>query len=102
MEETTQAAIEPAKRGRGRLKGFRMTQEHRDKIAKSNILYKLIKCAEGVEEMSPTQASVGVALLKKVLPDLQSVELAGDPDNPLEVVTRVELVGVKSGENSKD
>jgi hypothetical protein len=31
-------------------------------------------------------------LLKKVLPDLQSVELSGDEDNPVEVITRIELV----------
>ena len=31
-------------------------------------------------------------LIKKTLPDLQSIELTGDNENPVEVVTRIELV----------
>ena len=33
--------------------------------------------------MSKSQVSAGLGLLKKVVPDLASTELTGDPDKPL-------------------
>lgn len=74
---------------RGRKAGFRMSDEHRVKIQNSNILNALIEHAEGTREMSATQVSAGLGLLKKVLPDLQAVQLSGDSENPLEVVFRL-------------
>lgn len=76
---------------RGRSPGFIMTDAHRLKIANSNILKYLMEHVCGNREMSATQVQAGVSLLKKVLPDLSSVELKGDPDNPIETVTRIEL-----------
>ena len=35
--------------------------------------------------MTRTQASVALALLRKVMPDLASVEVSGNPDRPLQV-----------------
>ena len=61
-----------------------MSEEHRTKISNSKILNRLIACAEGEAELSSTQATVGIALLKKVMPDLSSTEHKGDPDNPIE------------------
>jgi hypothetical protein len=75
---------EKPKRGRGRLPGFRMSDAHRVKIQNSNILNALMEHVRGKREMSSTQATVGIALLKKVLPDLQSVQISGDPEHPLE------------------
>lgn len=60
---------------KGRPSGFVMTEEHRTKIKNSKILNRLIEAAEGKIEITPTQASVGLALMKKVFPDLQSVAL---------------------------
>ncbi len=60
---------------RGRPAGFVMSQEHRNKIGSANILNRLQKHFNGEVEMSPTQVTVGLALLKKVMPDLQSVAL---------------------------
>ena len=57
---------------RGRPPGFVMPQEHRDKIKNSNILHRLIACAEGTVELTSVQASVGLGLLKKVMPDVQA------------------------------
>ena len=68
---------------RGRKPGFRMSDEHRVKIQNSNILNALIEHVEGAREMSSSQVTAGVALLKKVLPDLTHNELAGDPEAPL-------------------
>lgn len=77
---------------RGRKPGFVMSNEHRVKIQNSNILNALIEHVDGKRDMSASQVSAGVALLKKVLPDLSSVEISGDPENPLKMVTRIELV----------
>jgi hypothetical protein len=55
-----------------------MSNEHRDKIKNSNILTALIQHAEGAREMSATQVTAGLGLLKKALPDLQSVQINGD------------------------
>lgn len=54
-----------------------MTDEHRVKIRNSNILNALIEHVQGEREMSSTQVTAGVALLRKCLPDLTSVELSG-------------------------
>jgi hypothetical protein len=71
------------KRGRGREPGFRMSDEHRVKIQNSNILNALVEHACGKRNMSATQVSAGLGLLKKVLPDLQAMTIGGDPANPL-------------------
>lgn len=42
--------------------------------------------------MSATQVSAGIALLKKVLPDLSGVTISGDAENPIETISRIELV----------
>ena len=80
---------------RGRKPGFRMTDEHRVKIQNSNVLNALMEHTVGKRKMSSTQVSAGIALLKKVLPDLSNVEVSGDQENPLEVAHTVRLVGVK-------
>jgi hypothetical protein len=74
------------KRGRGRLPGFRMSDAHRSKIQKSQILNVLISHACGKRDMSATQVSAGLGLLKKVLPDLSAVELKGDGGGPIQIV----------------
>lgn len=57
-----------------------MSDAHRVKIQNSNILNALIEHVDGKREMSSTQVTAGIALLKKVLPDLASVTVSGDPD----------------------
>jgi hypothetical protein len=59
-----------------------MSDEHRGKIANSNILKALIEHVEGTREMSATQVSAGLGLLRKVMPDLSAA------DNTTEVVHR--------------
>jgi hypothetical protein len=61
-----------------------MSDDHRVKIQNSNILNALIEHIEGQREMSASQVTAGVALLRKVLPDLQTTQHIGDPDNPIE------------------
>lgn len=69
---------------RGRKAGFTMSHEHRVKIQNSNILNALIEHAEGRREMSSTQVTAGLGLLKKAMPDISSIELTGDPDSPIQ------------------
>lgn len=49
---------------------YRMTNSHRDKIKNSNILNALIEHAEGEREMSASQVTAGLGLLRKIMPDL--------------------------------
>jgi len=65
---------------RGRKAGFKMTDEHRDKIAKSNILRRLIDFSEGKVgvDMAPHQVTAALGLMRKVLPDLSAVEVDAD------------------------
>lgn len=58
-----------------------MTDEHRGKIANSNILNALIEHVDGKRDMSATQVSAGIALLKKVMPDLQAVQHSGQVEH---------------------
>jgi len=62
---------------RGRQPGVILTDEHRLKIKNSNILSCLIEHAQGAREMTASQVQAGIALLRKVLPDLSAVELSG-------------------------
>ena len=71
---------------RGRQPGFVMSDAHRVKIQNSNILNALIEHAQGDREMSSTQVTAGLGLLKKCLPDLTNVTISGDKDNPVGVV----------------
>lgn len=75
---------------RGRRPGFRMTDEHRVKIQNSNILNALIEHVQGEREMSATQVTAGVALLRKVMPDLAATTISGDEENPLHVIQKIE------------
>jgi hypothetical protein len=76
---------------RGRQPGFRMSDEHRTKIANSQILNRLIGHAEGSVEMTTTQVNAALGLLKKVLPDLQATTIAGDEDGgPVKVLQTIE------------
>jgi hypothetical protein len=70
---------------RGRKPGFVMSAEHRAKIQNSNILNALIDHVEGNREMTSTQVSAALGLLKKALPDLASVEIGSDPDKPMKM-----------------
>ncbi len=82
---------------RGRKQGFRMSDEHRVKIQNSNILNALIEHVEGKRDMSATQVTAAVNLMKKVLPDLSAMQvdatLRGDEDAP--IVTKIVLVAKK-------
>ena len=62
-----------------------MSDEHRVKIQNSNVLNALIEHTEGKRDMSSTQVTAGIALLRKVLPDLQSVDVGNGGNEPFKV-----------------
>lgn len=70
---------------RGRQPGFRMTDEHRAKIQNSSILNALIEHVQGEREMSATQVTAGLGLLRKVMPDLAALQHAGADGGPIAV-----------------
>ncbi len=72
---------------RGRKPGFRMSDEHRTKIANSQILKCLIEHVQGDREMSATQVSAGLGLLRKVMPDLATTTIQGDQNGGPVVIT---------------
>ncbi len=63
---------------RGRKPGFKMPEEHRTKIANSQILKCLVEHVEGKREMSATQVTAGLGLLRKVLPDLSQTDMTAE------------------------
>lgn len=84
---------------RGRQPGFRMSNEHRVKIQNSNILNALIEHVEGVREMSATQVTAGLGLLRKVMPDLAATADMGDQGEltPVNRMTDDELEAIAAG-----
>ena len=68
----------------------RMRKTHQDdvraKINVSNLITRLKKYAEGEltdEDISPNRLNAIKLLLSKALPDLSSVQITGDEDNPV-------------------
>ena len=53
---------------------YKMPDSHRDKIANSNILNCLLEHIQGNRDMTSTQVTAALGLLRKVLPDLQATE----------------------------
>jgi hypothetical protein len=53
-------------------------QDTRNKIQAAQLINRMVKCVNGEVEMTNTQVSCAKALLNKVLPDLQAVQLEAD------------------------
>lgn len=74
---------------------LRQQDQTRAAIQTSQLVNRLQDFAlakKGVEIDAVRMKAIEV-LLRKALPDLSSVEMTGDPDNPVEIVTRVRLLG---------
>ena len=85
----------------GRPMGKLHQDDVRSKIQTSQLLNRLTEHALGIIELSQSQVRAIEILIKKTLPDLSSIELKGDADSPLSLVTRVELVALgDNGTNS--
>ena len=93
---------------RGRRPGFKMPEEHRAKIANSNILNALIEHVEGRREMSSTQVTAALGLLRKCLPDLSQTDIKADVTThqviraPMPAKDAAEWITTLSGSPSQD
>jgi hypothetical protein len=76
-----------------------MSNTHRDKIRNSNILTALIEHAEGQRDMSPSQVTAGLGLLKKALPDLQTITHQGDEDGGPVQLSGIQVTFVGTSES---
>ena len=63
--------------------GKQHADKTRQKIQVTQIVHRLNKCATGEVEMKMTELRAAEILLKKSLPDLQSISLSGEDGGPL-------------------
>jgi len=68
----------------------------RDKQRIGALMNRLNKHANGELEkpMTATEIRAAEIILKKTVPDLSSVTLSGDPDKPVKVDAKIEIVHV--------
>jgi hypothetical protein len=80
-----------------------MTNFHRVKIQNSNILNALIEHVEGKRDMSATQVTAGLGLLKKIMPDLAATADVGSAGDlvPVNRMTDDELEAIAAGSRSR-
>ena len=65
----------------------RLSDEWKEKIQVSQLLNRLGDCASGNVEMTSQQIKAAEILLKKVMPDLKSVDMAGEINGSLAINT---------------
>lgn len=70
----------------------RHSDEIRKKIQASQLVNRLTAHALGEIEMTASQVRAAEILLRKSVPDLTAMELSGPDGDPVETVTRIELV----------
>lgn len=80
--------------------GRPMNKLHQDDVRKKIQASQLINVLQNhalghTEELSPSRIKAIEILLRKSLSDLSSVQVSGDPENPLQTVSRIELVALK-------
>ena len=68
------------------------SEEHRNRIKTSMLLNRLEKHILGEVDMSNTQIKAVDILLKKSVPDLQSISLSGEGGGGINVLHRLERV----------
>lgn len=72
----------------------------RDKIQASQLVNSLEDHVLNDKEMTKSQVSAALGLLKKCIPDLSVTTVGGDDENPLRMVHKIERVIVSA--KSKD
>jgi hypothetical protein len=71
------------------------TKRAKDKIRTGHILRRLLKHFDGSLELTASQVNVGLALLKKKLPDLKQMEHTGEVSHKhTEELSRDELLHI--------
>lgn len=67
----------------------------RERIQADRIIKKLEDHVLNNEEMTASQITAALGLLKKRIPDLSAVEMSGQDGEPIQVVSKIELVPLK-------
>lgn len=70
-------------------------EKTRLKIQTSQLVNRLQSFANGEVELTRDQIKAIEVLLKKSLPDLSTISLTGDADNPIKVAHTIRLMGVR-------
>lgn len=65
--------------------GKKHADKTREKIQVSHIVNRLNSAAKGELELTPTQLRAAEILLKKALPDLQSISITGEDGGPVRI-----------------
>lgn len=85
----------------------RLRKTHQDDVRTKIKVTELINRVQayalgelGDSDVSSTRLNAIKMLLAKTLPDLSSIEITGDDDKPVRVVTKIELVALNA--NSTD
>jgi hypothetical protein len=68
----------------------------RRKIKSSQLINRLQDHVDGGVELSSTQVTAALGLLRKCVPDLSSTELTGDPDRPVNMALNVVGIAPKA------
>lgn len=72
-----------------------LSDNWKDGIRASNIMRRLYDHCNGDVEMSMSQINAAKIVLSKIVPDLARQEIIGDPENPVNVISKVEFSVVK-------
>lgn len=74
-----------AARTRSATKPGTMPQQWRDRIQASMLVNRLTDHVKGDVELSPSQVTAGLGLLKKAIPDLAALQVSGPDNGPLQI-----------------
>lgn len=67
-----------------------VSERARQAIQTGQLVGLLHRIANGEKKVEPHQVTAAIALLRKVLPDLQATMVSGDPQLPITIITRLE------------
>lgn len=80
--------------------GYRHHEDTRKKIRAAQLINRLEKHVMADSPiMDASQVNAAKALLNKVLPDLSSVSLGSDPDNPVRHAVEISIVDPKDDQS---
>jgi hypothetical protein len=88
-EQPRPAALQ-RRRTRSRAPTAASAERARQHIEALRLVRLLHRVADGKKVVEPHQVTAAVALLRKVMPDLQATLIGGDPALPITIVTRME------------
>lgn len=71
-----------------------MPQQWRDRIQASMLVNRLTDHVKGDVELTPSQVTAGLGLLKKAIPDLAALQVTGDPENPVHIQSKLDASGL--------